>query len=66
MIKTMNTKIADQMMDCLATTGPEGRALKALRRYRHAPTEAAAVEALSCVNGLDENKRAELRQAARL
>ena len=59
-------KNIDRIVGCLSSTGEEGRALKLCRSYRKTPDEAVAVEAIAALNGLNENKLIELKQAARI
>ena len=66
MFSSLSEKTADRIMDCLTGGGPETRAAKAVRSFRNNPTEAGEAEAIESLNALDENKQAEIRQAARL
>lgn len=66
MFETLNTKIADRIVGCLQSTGEEGRARKIVTRYRKNPNEADAAEAVAALNGLNQNKLSELKQAARI
>ena len=66
MILTMSTKISDAFINTLCDSGPEALAKKALRAFRANPSDDLAKTALSYVNGLPDNKRTELKQAARL
>ena len=61
----LNPKIADRVLDCLAGTGPEGRAAKAVKVYRRDPTEPHREAAEASLALLDQNKQFELRAVAR-
>ena len=60
-----NVKIADRIVDVLTGGGDEARALKAVKQFRRNPCEETADVALALLDGLNENKKIELRQAAR-
>ena len=66
MFSSLSKITADRIMDCLTGGGLETRAAKAVRAYRNDPTEEREAEAIAMLNALDENKQAEIRQAARL
>ena len=62
----LNIKTADRIMDVLRdTTGPVGRARKAVLQFRREPTPDRAAKARTLLMVLDENVQCELRQAAR-
>ena len=66
MFASLNLKMADRIVGLLTGTGPEGRARKAVTRFRRDPTEANKADAVTLLDGLEDNIRAELRQAARI
>ena len=66
MFSSLNAKQADLVADKLSGTGDEGRARKAVTRFRKDPTEENEASALTLLNGLGQNIQAELRSGARI
>ena len=62
----LTTKTADIYIDRLVGTGDQGRAAKALRRYRKHQTPESESVALRALSALDDNMKTDLRQATRL
>ncbi len=66
MFSTLDTKIADRLLDRLRDGGVQGRARKAVWTFRRNPTNDNRDAALAALNALPKPMLGELRQVARI
>jgi len=65
MFDKMTTKRAEVALGILSDGGHEARVKKAVLTYRREQTAATEAAALAALSELDQNKRAEIKTAAR-